>query len=111
MSAAPLTHPPTRDRLVSMTQRLPDWALTAGRPDAEKIIKYVTRYGYVTEVDGETFVEPKLYDDYPAVFMLLGNFMMSQMTDKYAGIIDDGKVHAYRDEEGKLEYRMDEDVV
>lgn len=94
-----------------MTETLPDWALSAGQPDADKIIKYVTRYGYITEVDGETYVEAKLFEDYPAVFMLLGNFMISQMTEKYSEIIDQGKVHAYRDDEGKLEYRMDDDVV
>lgn len=110
MSAAPLTGCRGRDRLVNMTDRLPEWALTAGRPDAEKIIKYVTRYGYAKEEDGSMFIEPKLFEDYPAVFILLGNYMISQMTDKYSDIIDQGKVHGYRDDEGKLHYRMDDDV-
>lgn len=109
-NAARLTPCRRCDMLVSMTHRLPEWALTAGRPDAEKIIKYVTRYGYAKEVDDEFYIEPKLFEDYPAVFILLGNYMISQMSDKYGDLIDKGKVHGYRDDDGKLQYRMDDDV-
>lgn len=98
------------DRLIGMTDALPRWALSDGRPDAEKIIKYLYRYGYVKDVDGETFIDQKLNEDYPEVFQLLYNYQMSSMVDKYTEMIDQGKFHAYRDDDDNLKYRMDDDV-
>lgn len=89
-----------------MTDTLPTWALTDGQPDADKIIKNLKRYGYL---NGD-HIEPKLNEDYPALFNLLANFMLSQMAEKYAGIIKQGKVQGFRDDDGNLQYRMDDDV-
>jgi len=85
---------------------LPSWAVTDGRPDAEKIMKNLYRYGYAIELDGEVFIDKKLNQDYPALFHLLYNYKMSQMTEKYTDMISEGKFEAYRDGEGKLKYRM-----
>lgn len=92
------------------TDALPDWAVSNGQPDAEKIIKYLYRYGYVAEIDGATFIDKKLYEDYPSVYELLYNYKMSGLVQKYSQKISEGKFEAYRDENGELKYRMDDDI-
>lgn len=97
-------------RLADMTDTLPPWAVTNGQPDAEKIIKHLNMYGYIMDKDGSTFVDKKLADDYPAVYKLLYDYKMSTLAKKYTDMIKEGKFEAYRDDDGKLKYRMDDDI-
>jgi len=74
------------------------------------MIKYLYRYSYITEKDGRAFVHKSLEEDYPAVYNLLLNYQMSTLVDKYTDMIDKGHFEAYRDDEGKLKYRMVDEV-
>lgn len=67
-------------------------------------------YGYIMDKDGSTFVDKKLADDYPAVYKLLYDYKMSTLAKKYTDMIKEGKFEAYRDDDGKLKYRMDDDI-
>lgn len=87
---------------------MPDWALTNGAPDGDKIIRNLNLYGYIEQTENGTKIKPELNDDYPKLFELLVAYQASMVAREYTKKFDDGKIVGYYDEDGNHRYRVDE---